>query len=355
MNNSKEKSLKELITILNKKYGDNAVLLGVTDEKKNSTYEQQFISTGLLQLDIDLGGGIAIGRYTEISGKESSTKTTLTLNILSNAQKMGIKCALLDIEGTSGDVEYLHACGVNEKELIYMRPSSLEEATNMVNDLQNDGVIKLAVYDSIAMSMASETELEKNVGDSVRMGIPQQMIQAMLRRFQMKNNLFFRNGEMPFTLIGINQLRESIGKYGNPEYTPGGRGKDYVSSCNIRLRVGDYISEGSGTNKDIVGQVVKYKISKNKLYKRMRDGEIDFYFSENSLGIKPLHYDVFKDTILVAIEYDVIKKAGGWFSYKDEKVQGFDKLFSLLAEKPQYVSDIKKEVIKIVQKIRNGK
>lgn len=349
---SKE-DLKQLITVLNKKYGENSVLLGVSNEKP--IYDQQFISTGLLQLDIDLGGGIAIGRYTEVSGKESSTKTTLTLNILSNAQKIGIKCALLDIEGTSGDEEYLRACGVNINELLYMRPSSLEEATNMVNDLQNGGIIKLAVYDSIAMSMASEAELEKNVGESVRMGIPQQMIQSMLRRFQMKNNLFFRNGEMPFTLIGINQLRESIGKYGNPEYTPGGRGKDYVSSCNIRLRVGDYISEGSGVNKTIVGQVVKYKISKNKLYKRMRDGEVNFYFSENSTGIQPLHYDTLMDTVLVAIEYDIIKKAGGWYSFKEEKVQGLDKLFEVLTKNPQYIEDIKKEVINIVQKIRKGK
>lgn len=355
MQTSKLDDLKTFVSVLNKKYGKNAVLLGISNEEE-SLYNQQFISTGLLQLDIDLGGGIAVGRYTEISGKESSTKTTLTLNILSNAQKMGLKCALLDIEGTSGDIEYLQACGVNVEELLYMRPSSLEEATNMVNDLQSDGIVKFAVYDSIAMSMASESELEKNVGESMRMGVPQQMIQSMLRRFQMKNNLFFRNGEIPFTLIGINQLRENIGqKFGNPEYTPGGRGKDYVSSCNIRLRVGDYIAEGSGAEKNIVGQVVKYKISKNKLYKRMRDGEVNFYFSENQAGVLPLHYDKIMDIVLVALTCNVIKKSGGWYSYKENKVQGLDKLMSLLSENTAFIDEIKTEVLEIVKKTKNGK
>lgn len=351
----KKEGLKELVAVLNKKYGDNAIILGISSQEAEQ-YNQQFISTGLLQLDLDLGGGVAIGRYTEISGKESSTKTTLALNILANAQKMEMQCALLDIEGTSGDERYLKSCGVNPETLLYMRPSSLEEATNMVNDLQNDGIVKFAVYDSIAMSMASETELEREVGESFRMGVPQQMIQSMLRRFQMKNNLFFRRNETPFTLIGINQLRENIAqRYGNPEYTPGGRGKDYVSSCNIRLRTGDYIAEGSASNKVIVGQVVKYKISKNKLYKRMRDGEVNFYFDENHAGVPPLHYDVLLDTVIVAVEYDVIKKAGGWYSFKDIKAQGLPNLMSLLTQNPAYVEEIKAEVINLVQKIRKGK
>lgn len=355
MKATKSEGLKNLVSVLNKKYGENAIILGVSKEEVER-YNQQFISTGLLQLDIDLGGGIAIGRYTEISGKESSTKTTLALNILANAQRMGIQCALLDIEGTSGDESYLKACGVNPSTLLYMRPSSLEEATNVVNDLQNNGAVKFVIYDSIAMSMASEAELEKEVGESFRMGVPQQMIQSMLRRFQMKNNLFFRTGEVPFTLIGINQLRENIAqRYGNPEYTPGGRGKDYVSSCNIRLRTGDYIAEGTASSKIIVGQVVKYKISKNKLYKRMRDGEVNFYFDENSAGIPPLHYDVLADTVIVAVEYDVIKKSGGWYAFKDIKAQGLSNLISALKQSPETVQEIKDEVINLVQKIRKGK
>ena len=335
--------LLSLVESLNKKYGENAVILGVSKE----TYPTDFISTGILQLDADLGGGIAIGRYTEISGKESSTKTTLSLHILANAQRKGLTCALFDVEGTSDSEEYLTACGVDVSRLLYFRPTSLEELGAMLDSIQTSGKVKFAVYDSIACSMTTRKELSMQVGDSFQMGIPQSELGSIFRRFQMSNNRFFRTGEIPFTLIGINQLREKIGAYGDPEYTPGGRTKDFTSSCNIRLRQGDWIKEGQNT----VGQVVKYKISKNKLFYRNLSGEVDFYFQPNSEGIPPLNYDVVKDTIIVAIGKNIIERAGAWYSYKDKfKVQGIPKVVEEIKSNPELMDMIYGEVMNLAKK-----
>ena len=180
------------------------------------------------------------------------------------------------------------------------------------------------------------------------MGIPQQQVQSMLRRFQMANNRYFRTGELPFTLIGINQLREKVGSYGNPEYTPGGRGKDFFATCNIRLKTGDYIKEGN----KFVGQVVKYKISKNKVYKRMGTGEIDFFFAPNNAGIPPLCYDVIKDVVIVACQFNLIQRGGSWYTYKDIKTQGLDAMLDTLNQKPEYLKQIREEVFEIVKKTK---
>lgn len=164
----------------------------------------------------------------------------------------------------------------------------------------------------------------------------------------MANNLFFRTGQVPTTLIGINQLREKIGAYGDPEYTPGGRAKDFVSSINLRLRKGDWIKEGN----EIIGQVMKYKVSKNKIYKRGGVGEVDFYFADNSIGIEPCNYDVLQDVSLIALSMNVIHKAGGWFSYKDVKVQGGSKLIEAMRSNPSMVEEIRAEVMQIVKEKR---
>ena len=347
--NNKAK-LTSLVAKLNKTFGNNAVILGVSE--KEESYKHEFIPTGILQLDTDLGGGIAVGRYTEISGKESSTKTTLSLHVLANAQKMGYICALIDVEGTSGDKDYLEACGVDVDSLLYVRPTSLEEVGGIIDTLQTEGVCKFAVYDSIAMSMATKTELDTQFGDSYRMGIPQSELGSIFRRFQMANNRYFRTGETPFTLIAINQLRERIGGYGDSSYTPGGKAKDFMSSCNIRLRQGDWIKEGQ----NVVGQVVKYKVTKNKLYKRNRAGEVDFYFDDNSAGVEKLNYDVLKDTVIVALGMNVIVRAGAWFSYKDKfKLQGVNSVVEELRNNEALLKEIQQEVMKIVKKTHEGK
>ena len=137
-----------------------------------------------------------------------------------------------------------------------------------------------------------------------------------------------------------------------PEYTPGGNAKKYFSSVNIRFRRGDWITEGKGDNKQIVGQVVKFKIEKNKTYKRMQSGEFDFYFAPNNADVKRLYNDNFKEIVMLAVEYGVIERRGAWFFYKEDKYQGTDNLIAELKVHPETVEDIKKQVLEYATTLR---
>ena len=269
-----KKELEKLMSDLNKKFGVNCITMGVPKDEEGNVRAIERLSTGSIALDIALGGGIPEGRFIELSGAYSSTKTTQALHIIREAQKKGLVCALIDVEGTT-DEAFLEAIGVDVEALFYSQPDGMEEACQLLLDLQKSGVVHLAILDSIA-AMSPNKEQETNMEDTVRMGIPQQILGEFFRKFQANNNRLNREGKRPFTLIGINQLREKIGAYGDPEYTPGGRAKGFACSVDIRLRRGDWITEGSGNDKEIVGQVVKFKIEKNKTFKRMQTGEFDF-------------------------------------------------------------------------------
>lgn len=338
--------LLSVVNDLNKKFGENTIQIGVP-EKQNTIPR---IPTGSPTLDVALGGGIPEGRFIEISGNESSTKTTQTCHIIREAQKLGHTVAFLDVEGTS-DFDYFEQIGIDTANLLYSRPDSMEEATEAMLQLQKSGYVTLGIIDSIA-SMTPNKEAESKMDETVRMGIPQQLLGEFFRKWQANNNRLERLGKRPLTLIGINQLREKIGAYGDPEYTPGGNAKKYFSSVNIRFRRGDWITEGKGDNKQIVGQVVKFKIEKNKTYKRMQTGEFDFYFAENNADVKRLYNDNFKETVVLAVEYGVISRGGAWFYYEDEKFQGLDNLIAYLKVHPEKVKDIRSGVLDLATKLR---
>lgn len=198
-----------VIADLNKKFGENTITVGVSEDKKIV----KRIPTGSPTLDVALGGGIPEGRFIEISGNESSTKTTQTCHILREAQNLGHVCAFLDVEGTS-DMQYFEQLGVDTSCLIYSRPDSMEEATEAMLQLQKSGYVTVGVIDSIA-SMTPNKEAESKMDETVRMGIPQQLLGEFFRKWQANNNRLEREGKTPLTLIGINQLREKIGAYGD--------------------------------------------------------------------------------------------------------------------------------------------
>lgn len=336
----------KVINDLNKKFGENTIRVGVAEDKKII----KRIPTGSLTLDIALGGGIPEGRFIEISGNESSSKTTQTCHIIREAQKLGYVVAFFDVEGTS-DMEYFKSLGVDTDCLIYSRPDSMEEATEAMLQLQRSGEVTMGVIDSIA-SMTPNKEAKSRMDETVRMGIPQQLLAEFFRKWQSNNNRLDREGKTLFTLIGINQLREKIGAYGDPEYTPGGNAKKFFSSVNLRLRRGDWITEGKGDNKEVVGQVVKFKIEKNKTYKRMQTGEFDFYFTENNAGVPILYNDNFKEIVMLAVEWGVIDRRGAWFYYNESKYQGLDALIADLKDSPDKVDEIKKQVLDLATKVR---
>ena len=336
--------IQKLLRDLNKKFGENAVTLGFPKNEKGETKTIERIPTGSISLDLALGGGLPLGRFIEISGALSSTKSTQCLHIVAQAQKRGLVCAFIDVEATTDEV-FSTAIGVDFDSLIYSRPDSMEEALQLLLDLQRSGEVQLAVLDSIA-AMSPNKEQDTSMDDTFRMGIPQQLLGEYFRKYQANNNRLEREGKKPFTLIGVNQLREKIGAYGDPEYSPGGRAKGFTASVDIRLRRGDWISEGSGENKEIVGQVVKFKIEKNKTYKRMQTGEFDFYFSpDNNAGVPQYFNDNYKEIIVSAVEWGVIERTGSWFVYQDNKYQGMNALVSALKEDPTLIDKLKEEVI----------
>lgn len=341
-----KKELEKLMNDLNKKFGANCITIGVPKDDDGNVKPIKRLSTGSIALDLALGGGIPEGRFIELSGAYSSTKTTQAIHIIREAQKEGLVCALLDIEGTT-DEPFLKAIGVNVEALLYSQPDGMEEACQLLLDMQRSGEVHLAVLDSIA-AMSPNKEQETSMEDTVRMGIPQQILGEFFRKFQANNNRLNREGKRPFTLIGINQLREKIGAYGDPEYTPGGRAKGFTCSVDLRLRRGDWITEGSGNDKEIVGQVVKFKIEKNKTFKRMQTGEFDFYFAENNAGVPVFFNDNEKEIVMCGVEWGIIERTGSWFVCFGQKYQGLNALVTALKDDPEMVQKLKAEVLKLI-------
>lgn len=205
--------LKKLVADLNKKFGTNAVSIGFPKDEFGNIKEIERLPTGSFSLDLALGGGLPLGRFIEISGAYSSTKTTQCLHMIREAQKKGLVCAFIDVEGTT-DENFVTSLGVDFNSLIYSRPDSMEEACQLILDLQRSGEVHFAVLDSIA-AMAPNKEQETAMDETVRMGIPQQILGEFFRKYQANNNRLTREGNRAFTLIGINQLREKIGVYGD--------------------------------------------------------------------------------------------------------------------------------------------
>lgn len=343
-NPTTQTELKALVNKLNSQFGENAVVLGFPkNEYGEMLKEVKRLPTGILSLDIALGGGIPRGRFSEISGAYSSTKTSIALHIISKAQKLGLTCALADVEGTT-DEAFLKRFDIDVDSLIYYRPDGLEEATEVMLTLQKSGKVQLGVIDSIA-AMSPNKEQSSTMDKTIQMGVPQSLLSEFFRKYQANNNRLERELKESFTLIGINQLREKIGAYGDPEYTPGGRAKGFTASVDLRLRRGDWISEGTGENKEIVGQVTKFKIEKNKTSQRMRTGEFDYYFTpDNSAGVPENHYDTIKDIIVCAVTWGIIERGGAWYNYGDNKYKGLDALVEALRNDSELLEQMTQDI-----------
>lgn len=340
--------LSRLVTSINKglgaSEGEQIITIGFPKNRIEETRTR--IPTGSFSLDLALGGGIPVGRFIEISGEFSSSKTLQCLHILRNAQKKGYVCAFVDIEGTT-DENLARCCGIDVDSLLYTRPDSMEEATQLILDLQRSGKAHFAILDSIA-SMTPNKIQEKEMGESYQMGVKQSLMSDFLGKFQANNNRLSRLGNTPFTLIGINQLREKIGTYGDPEYTPGGRAKGFYASVDLRLKRGDWITQGKGENKEIIGQVVKFKVVKNKTYKRMQTGECDLYFAENEAGVPVYFNDNTKEIIQNAVLYGLITQKGAYYYYGDNSYQGIAKLVESLKQDTKLTERLKADILKLV-------
>ncbi len=283
------------------------------------------IPTGSLALDLALGGGIPKGRIIEIYGPESSGKTTLALHAVAEVQKSGGLAAFVDAEHAL-DPEYASRIGVNLDDLLISQPDTGEQALEITETLVRSAAVDIVVVDSVA-ALVPRAEIEGEMGDA-HVGLQARLMSQALRK------LTGVISKSKCTVIFINQLRMKIGvMFGNPEVTAGGNALKYYASVRLDIRRTEQIKEGDQS----IGNHVKVKVVKNKIAAPFKIAEFDIMFNQ---GISKSG-----DMIDLAVKYELIQKAGSWFSYKDEKIgQGREAAKSFLDEHPKVVSELDKQI-----------
>lgn len=319
----KKAALEGALKQIEKKYGAGAVMrLGQT-----KTLNVDAIPTGSMTLDMALGiGGVPRGRIVEIYGPESSGKTTVALSIIAQAQKLGGEVAFIDVEHALDPV-YAQALGVNINDLLVSQPDSGEQALEIAEALIRSGAIDAIVVDSIA-AMTTRAEIDGEMGDLHVGQLARLMSQAMRK-------LTSAISKSNCVAIFINQIREKIGvMYGNPETTPGGRALKFYASVRIDVRKGEVIKEGN----QVIGASTKCKVVKNKVAPPFKEAEFDMMYG---VGISRTG-----EVLDIAVDLDIIKKGGSWFSYGDRKLgQGRDNVKELLKNEPELMKEIEEQII----------
>lgn len=329
VNSDKEKALKLAIEKIEKDFGKGSIMkLG-----DRPAVSVEAIPTGSLALDIALGiGGVPRGRVIEIYGPEASGKTTLAQHIVAEAQKKGGIAAFVDAEHAL-DPEYAQALGVNTEELLISQPDTGEQALEITEELVRSSAVDIVVVDSVA-ALVPKAEIEGSMEDQ-QMGLQARLMSKALRK------LTGIVGKTNTTVIFINQLRSKIGGYGNPETTTGGNALKYYASVRLDIRRCDGIKKD---DKDI-GNRVKVKVAKNKVAPPFKVVEFDLIFGK---GICK-----FGSTLDVAVNFDIVKKAGAWFSYNDEKLgQGREKAKEFFEQNPAVYAEIEQKVREKLQESR---
>jgi recombination protein RecA len=289
--------------------------------------EMEAISTGSLGLDMALGiGGVPKGRIIEVYGPESSGKTTLTLQVIAEAQKMGGTCAFIDAEHAL-DVKYAKNLGVDIDNLLVSQPDYGEQALDIVETVARSGAVDLIVIDSVA-ALTPKSEIEGDMGDA-QVGVQARLMSQALRKLTGVVN------KMQTTIIFINQIRMKIGMmgYGSPETTTGGNALKFYASVRIDIRRIQTLKQGD----ESIGNRVKAKIIKNKVAPPFKQAEFDIMFGE---GIS-------KEGELIdyGVKLDIVDKSGTWFSYKDSKLgQGKEKAKAFLKENPEVAEEIENAI-----------
>lgn len=320
---NKEKALQLVLDKMNKEYGKGAVMkLG-----DSQIEDVPAISTGSIGLDHALGvGGLPRGRVIEIFGPESSGKTTLAIQAIASAQKDGGIAAFIDAEHAF-DRFYAKKLGVDIDNLLISQPDHGEQALEIADNLIRSGAIDIIVIDSVA-ALTPKSELEGDMGDS-KMGLQARLMSQALRK------LTATISKTGATCVFINQLREKIGvMFGNPETTTGGNALKFYSSVRLDIRK---IGQIKDTNQVMIGNRARVKVVKNKTAPPFRQAEFDVIYGE---GISKMG-----EIIDLGVDYDIIKKAGSWFSYGDTKLgQGRDAVKKLLFDNPELAEELEGKI-----------
>jgi recombination protein RecA len=330
MSSEKEAKLKALqLTLdkLDKAYGKGTVMkMG-----DKAVEEVEVIPSGSLGLDLALGvNGYPKGRVIEIYGPESSGKTTLTLHAIAEAQKAGGIAAFIDAEHAF-DRSYAEKLGVDIENLIISQPDNGEQALEIAENLIRSGAIDIVVIDSVA-ALTPKSEIEGEMGDS-KMGLHARLMSQALRK------LTGTISKTNCTVFFINQLREKIGvMFGNPETTTGGNALKFYASVRLDIRRSSQIKDGE----NVVGNRTKVKVVKNKVAPPFKTAEFDIMYGE---GVSKTG-----EILDLAVEFEIIKKAGSWFSYGDTKLgQGRDAVKVLIKDNPELADELEQKIKNLIK------
>ena len=326
-NNDKLKALQAALGKIEKDYGKGAIMkLGEGQVEK-----VEVIPTGSVSLDAALGvGGFPRGRIIEIFGPESSGKTTLALHAIAQAQKAGGIAAFIDAEHAF-DRAYAERLGVNADDLFVSQPDNGEQALAIAQQLIASAAIDIIVTDSVA-ALTPKAEIDGDMGDS-KVGLQARLMSQALRK--MTSTISKTNT----TCIFINQLREKIGvTYGNPETTTGGNALKFYSSVRIDIRKSTSVKDGE----EIVGNIVKVKVVKNKVAPPFRKAEFEITFGE---GISRTG-----EIVDLGVACNIINKAGSWFSYGGSKLgQGRDAVKAVIKDNPELAEELSAKITEYIK------
>tara|TARA_B110000971_G_C19940520_1_gene468498 strand:- start:106 stop:1137 length:1032 start_codon:yes stop_codon:yes gene_type:complete len=319
MDDNKNKALSAALAQIDKQFGKGSIMrMG----DKDVITDIESVSTGSLGLDIALGiGGLPRGRVVEIYGPESSGKTTLTLSVIAQMQKIGGTAAFIDAEHAL-DPQYAAKLGVNVPDLLISQPDTGEQALEIVDMLVRSGSVDIVVIDSVA-ALTPRAEIEGDMGDS-HMGLQARLMSQALRK--LTGNIKRTNT----LVIFINQIRMKIGvMFGNPETTTGGNALKFYASVRLDIRRTGAIKRGD----EVVGSETRVKVIKNKVAPPFKKAEFDILYGE---GIS-----LEGEMIELGVDLKIVEKSGSWYSYNGEKIgQGKDNSREFLKENPAIAAEI---------------
>ncbi len=323
LNTEKAKALQAALAQIEKQFGKGSIMRLGDGEVVEAI---EVVSTGSLGLDIALGvGGLPRGRVVEIYGPESSGKTTLTLQVVAEMQKLGGTCAFIDAEHAL-DTGYAQKLGVNLQELLISQPDTGEQALEIVDALVRSGSVDLVIIDSVA-ALTPKAELEGEMGDSLP-GLQARLMSQALRKLTAtikKTNCM---------VIFINQIRMKIGvMFGNPETTTGGNALKFYASVRLDIRRTGSIKKGE----EVIGNETKVKVVKNKVAPPFKTAEFDILYGEGTSR----HGEI----IDMGVNAKILEKSGAWYAYNGEKIgQGKDNAREFLRENPDLAHEIENKV-----------
>jgi recombination protein RecA len=323
MDDNKSKALAAALSQIEKQFGKGSIMrLGAGEVIKDI----EVVSTGSLGLDIALGvGGLPRGRVIEIYGPESSGKTTLTLQVIAEMQKLGGTAAFIDAEHAL-DPQYAQKLGVKVEDLLISQPDNGEQALEIVDMLVRSGSVDIVVVDSVA-ALTPKAEIEGEMGDA-QMGLHARLMSQALRKLTANIN---RSNTM---VIFINQIRMKIGvMFGNPETTTGGNALKFYASVRLDIRRTGAIKKGD----EVVGNETRVKIVKNKVAPPFKEANFDILYGE---GISREG-----EVVELGVLHKLVEKSGAWYSYNGEKIgQGKDNAREYLKNNPEIAIEIENKV-----------